>query len=63
MEQLEWDTINLLEPARMGGYAKGAAKVANIMTNGGAARYKTHGQQMQDTETMRILTKLVDLMV
>lgn len=30
-------------PARMGGYAKGAAKVANIMTNGGAARYKTHG--------------------
>ena len=29
--------------ARMGGYAKGAAKVADIMTNGGAARYMAHG--------------------
>jgi len=29
--------------ARMNGYAKGAAKVTNIMTNGGAARYMGKG--------------------
>ena len=30
-------------PARMSGYQKGAAKVTNIMTNGGAARYMGKG--------------------
>ena len=29
--------------ARMNGYAKGAAKVLDIMTNGGAAKYMKHG--------------------
>ena len=29
--------------ARMNGYAKGAAKVQDIMTNGGAAKYMKHG--------------------